>query len=78
MMRAASLPSSMIERVRFDDESQELAICFRGGRTYIYSSVPRTVFEALRSAASAGAYFNRCIKGRFDCRPDPPRRFRPS
>jgi hypothetical protein len=78
MLRAARLSSSMIERVRFDDETQELAVCFRGGRRYIYSGVPRAVFEALRSAASAGAYFNRCIKGRFDCRPDPPRRYRPA
>jgi lysyl-tRNA synthetase class 2 len=78
MIRGARLASSMIESVRFDEDAQELCVCFRGGRTYIYSKVPRPVFEALRSAASAGAYFNRFIRGRFACRSDPPSRFRPS
>ena len=77
-MRAARLNSSLIERVLFDEEAAELVVCFRAGRKYIYSGVPRAIFDALRSAASAGAYFNRCIKGRFACRPDPERRrFRP-
>jgi hypothetical protein len=34
------------------------------------------VFDALKSAASAGAFFNQCIKGRFACRPAT-RSFRP-
>ena len=77
-MRAARLNSSMIDRVLFDEEAAELVVCFRAGRKHIYSGVPRAIFDALRSAASAGAYFNRCIKGRFACRADPERRrFRP-
>jgi hypothetical protein len=76
-MRAVRLRSSMIDRAAFDEGSQELTLCFKAGRNYIYSGVPRAVFDALKSAASAGAYFNACIKGRFACRPDPPRRFRP-
>jgi hypothetical protein len=76
-MRAVRLRSSMIERALFDEAAQELTICFKAGRKYIYSDVPGAVFEALKTAASAGAYFNDCIKGRFDCRSDPPRRFRP-
>ena len=76
-MRAVRLRSSMIERALFDEAAQELTICFKAGRKYIYSGVPGAVFDALKSAASAGAYFNDCIKGRFACRSDPARRFRP-
>lgn len=75
-MRAIRLRSAMIDRALFDEGSQELTICFKEGRKYIYSGVPRAVFDALKTAASAGAYFNQCIKGRFACRPEP-RRFRP-
>lgn len=74
MMRAARLSSSTIERVAFDEQARELTIRFRHGASYVYSGVPRAVYEALRTAASAGAYFNRCIKGRFDCRYDPARK----
>ncbi len=75
-MRAVRLRSSMIDRAVFDEASEELTICFKAGRKYIYSGVPRAVFDALKTAASAGAYFNDCIKGRFACRAEG-RRFRP-
>lgn len=75
-MRAIRLRSSMIERALFDEGAEELTICFKAGSKYIYSGVPRAVFDALKSAASAGAYFNDCIKGRFACRSEA-RRFRP-
>ena len=76
-MRAVRLRSSTIDRALFDEEARELTLCFKGNRAYVYSGVPRAVFDALKTAASAGSYFNRCIKGSFACRPDPPRRFRP-
>jgi hypothetical protein len=76
-MRAVRLRSSLIDRAVFDDAAGELTLCFKAGRNYIYSDVPRAVFDALKTAASAGSYFNNRIKGRFPCRPDPPRRFRP-
>jgi hypothetical protein len=74
MLRVARLSSSTIERILFDEAAGELTIAFRHGARYVYSGVPRPVYEALRGAASAGAYFNRCIKGRFDCRYDPARK----
>jgi hypothetical protein len=77
-MRAVRLRSSMIDRALFNEASQELTICFKAGRAYVYSGVPRAVFDALKSAASAGAFFNKCIKGRFHCRPEAPNRFRPA
>ena len=75
-MRAKRLHSSMIERILFDDEAETLTICFRQSGRYIYSEVPRAIYDAFAKAASAGAYFNECIKGRFPCRPER-RRHRP-
>lgn len=77
-MRAASLSSSVIQRVAYDEDARALSIWFRETGRYIYSDVPRTIYEELRKAPSAGIYFNRCIKRRYPCRADPERRrFRP-
>lgn len=77
-MRAARLPSSVIARIAYDEEAQALSIWFRETGRYIYSDVPRAIYDALRKAPSAGRFYNECIKRRFACRPDPERRkFRP-
>ena len=79
MMRAARLSSSSIARIAYDEEARALSIWFRETGRYIYSDVPRAIYEELRKAPSAGRYFNACIKRRFPCRPDPERRkFRPA
>ena len=78
-MRAAKLNSSMISRVAYDEEGEALSIWFRETGRYIYSDVPRAIYEGLRRAASPGRYFNEAVKGRFACRPAPERRrFRPA
>jgi hypothetical protein len=78
-MRAAKLKSSMIERICYDDEERSLSIWFRATGRYIYHGVPGAVYEALKSAQSAGRYFNDCVKGRYRCEFDPERRrFRPT
>ena len=77
-MRAARLGSSMIERICFDDEEGSLSIWFRATGRYVYYAVPAELYEGLKSAPSAGRYFNERIKGRFRCAFDPERRrFRP-
>lgn len=79
MVRGARLSSSMIERILYDDEAGDLSIWFRETGRYIYSGVPRAIYDGLRKAPSAGRYFNAFIKRRFPCRPDPERRrFRPA
>ena len=78
-MRAARLSSSVIARVAYDEEEGALSIWFRETGRYIYSNVPRAIYDGLCKAPSAGRYFNECIKRRFPCRPDPERRrFRPN
>ncbi len=78
-MRAARLSSSVIDRVAYDDHAGTLSIWFRETGRYVYFDVPRAIYDALRSAPSAGRYFNECIKRRYRCTFDPARRrFRPS
>ena len=78
-MRAATLRSSMIDRIAYDEAEGALSIWFRATGRYIYYGVPRAVYDALRSAPSAGRYFNECIKRRYRCAFDPDRkRFRPT
>jgi hypothetical protein len=77
-VRAAKLQSSMIERIDYEDEALTLGITFRDSGRYLYFEVPRTIYDGLRAAGSAGGYFNSVVKGRFRCIPDPARRrFRP-
>jgi hypothetical protein len=77
-MLASRLSSRVIERILYDEEASALLICFRETGRYLYSGVPRAVYEGLKKAPSPGRYFNECIKRRFPCRPDPERRrFRP-
>jgi hypothetical protein len=77
-MLASRLGSSVIERIVYDEEARALLICFRETGRYLYSDVPRAIYEGLKKAPSPGRYFNLCIKRRFPCRPDPERRrFRP-
>lgn len=56
--------SSNLAGGSYDDEAQRLELEFRNGATYAYSNVPQGVVEGLRSAGSAGAYWNR-YKNRF-------------
>lgn len=77
-MRARRLHSSLIDRIVFDEDAHTLAITFRNSRRYIYEGVPRAIYDAFGKAASAGRFFNECVRGRFPCRPDPARkRYRP-
>jgi KTSC domain len=77
-MRAATFSSTVITKAAYDEEARSLVIWFRETGRYIYSDVPRAIYEGLKKAPSAGRYFNACIKRRYPCRPDPERRkFRP-
>ena len=65
-MEERSFPtSSVIRRVRYDEDAEELTIWFVGGKIYHYSRVPVLVWDGLATAKSAGTYFNRHITGRY-------------
>jgi hypothetical protein len=78
-MRARRLNSSLIDRILFDDEAETLTVWFKRSGKYVYSGVPRAIYDGLGRAASAGRFFNECVRGRFPCQFDPARkRYRPA
>ena len=60
-----TLASSNMSRVRWDPGTSVMEIEFQNGRVYQYFDVPEAVFTGLRTAGSAGTYFNENIKGAF-------------
>lgn len=55
--------SSNIESIGYDDDTQELHVQFLSRGCYIYSDVPREIFDDLMNAPSKGSFLNREIKG---------------
>lgn len=58
-------PSSHVEQVDFDDDTDTLSVTFTDGRTYDYLNVPAAVARDFQNSGSAGQYLNRHIKGRY-------------
>ena len=54
--------STAIHSAAYDDETRELIVRLTTGRTYIYRDVEEWEFDGLRSAESAGQYYNLRIK----------------
>ncbi len=64
-MRARRLQSSLIDRIVFDDDTNELFVWFKNSHRYVYEGVPRAIYDAFAKAGSAGRFFNEQVKGRF-------------
>lgn len=54
--------SSMIEAVRYDEETEELWVEFKNGVRYHYFDVPYLQYRHLLDAESVGKTFNREVK----------------
>lgn len=54
--------SSNIEAIGYDDDTQGLHVRFLSGGYYIYSDVPREIFDDLMNAPSKGSFLNREVK----------------
>lgn len=64
-MRVATVESSTLATVAYDERREVLQLGFCSGAVYEYSGVPATVPQALLDAPSKGRYFNDAIRGRF-------------
>ena len=60
--------SSMMIRVEYDEDNNELDITFVGGKTYRYLQVTPDIYIGLLDAESKGEFFNAHIKDRFEYR----------
>ena len=61
-MKYVRVSSSNIESVGYEEDSQTLGVCFKGGGEYHYLEVPRRVYDDLLSASSVGRFFDSHIK----------------
>ena len=59
------LASSHVQSAEYDDESAQLTVTFQSGEVYIYSEVPKFVYENLITMPDPGGYFRNNIKGLF-------------
>jgi hypothetical protein len=57
--------SSNIAGASYDVDTQELAVKFKSGATYIYENLGQDTADAFEQADSAGKYFDVNIKNRF-------------
>jgi hypothetical protein len=60
-----NLSSSNVTQYKYDSKTREMVIVFHGGRPYAFRGVPQDVADGLETAASAGSYVNRKIKGQY-------------
>jgi len=63
-----SVQSSMLDAVRYDDESSTLGLRFNNGKIYEYPNVPRHVYSAFLAAPSKGQFFDANVKGKYASR----------
>jgi hypothetical protein len=64
-MRVATVESSTLARVAYEETAARLRLEFCNRKTYLYFDVPVAIHQALLSAPSKGRYFNQAIRGRF-------------
>ena len=71
-MRVATVESTTLTTVAYDESRKLLPLEFCSRAVYLYFGVPPEVHQALLAASSKGRYFNRTIHGRFPycLRPD--------
>jgi KTSC domain len=68
-MCVATVESTTLATVAYDEARELLQLEFCSRAVYLYFGVPATVHQALLGAPSKGRYFNQAIRGRFLCRP---------
>jgi len=65
-LRAFTNTSSFVGNMRYDQDEQSMTGIL-SGKHYKWCGVPEKTFDAFQGAGSAGAFFNRQVKGQFDC-----------
>jgi len=62
--------SSWIKKINYNNNKKELEVTTNSDFEYIYVDVPVRIFQDFLSADSAGRYFNKMIKGKFERKGD--------
>ena len=60
--------STCFSSIGYDSGTGTLVVTFRdSGASYAYDEVPKSVWNALQTSDSMGGYYNKNIKGQYDC-----------
>ena len=59
------MPSTVIKRVQYFPEEENLQIEFVTGRIYVYKKVPKEEYASMMNAFAKGIYFNNHIKDKY-------------
>lgn len=54
--------SSDVESIGYDDSAEELYVTYIKGGTYIYSGVPRVIYDEFLNAPSKGQFVKQQVK----------------
>jgi KTSC domain len=66
-MEMQSVTSRAISAVGYDGTNHRMKILFNNGKIYDFCNVPRHIYEEILSASSKGTYYNKNIRGRYQC-----------
>lgn len=58
-----SFESAMLSTCDYDTEAKELTVTFNNGKAYTYVDVPKSMYDGLIDAQSAGKYFGSIKNG---------------
>lgn len=61
-LKMTEVNSSQINSIGYSEENKILAIEFKGGAIYYYSSVPKEVYEEMLKSESPGKFLHSNIK----------------
>ena len=67
-MRVATVESTTLATVGYDENLKRLQLEFCSRAVYLYFGVPAAVHQGLLGAPSKGRYFNGTIRGRYPYR----------
>ena len=67
-MRVATVESTTLTTVAYDETRKLLQLEFCSRAVYVYFGIPSAVHQALLGAPSKGKYFNQTIRERFPYR----------
>ncbi|MBE9463330.1 KTSC domain-containing protein [Dyadobacter subterraneus] len=60
------MPSSVVAKMIYNDETETLRIIYVSGMVYDYKKVPLEVYEAMKASGSKGTFLNQQIKTRYE------------
>lgn len=61
------MPSTVIFKSSYNADTATLTITFVSGLVYDYKNVPKEKFKEMISSGAKGIYFNKHIKGKYEC-----------